>query len=105
MAEEFQKAADVSEIPQGTIKIVKVKGQEVSIANVEGKFYAFPNRCTHAGGPVGRGRLTGFVVQCPLHGSKFDITTGAVISPPALTPLHTFAVKLEKGEVWVKTPA
>jgi 3-phenylpropionate/trans-cinnamate dioxygenase ferredoxin subunit len=105
MVEGFQKVAGVSEIPPGTIKIAKFMGQEISIANVEGKFYAFPNKCTHAGGPVGRGKLTGFVVQCPLHGSKFDVRTGAVVSPPAQTPLKTFAVKVESESVWVKSSA
>jgi nitrite reductase/ring-hydroxylating ferredoxin subunit len=102
MAGEFQMAAAISEVPPGTIKIVKFMGQEISIANVEGKFYAFPNKCTHAGGPVGRGKLTGHVVQCPWHGSKFDIRTGAVVSPPAQTPLTTFALKVENESVWIK---
>jgi 3-phenylpropionate/trans-cinnamate dioxygenase ferredoxin subunit len=103
MVGEFQKATEVSEIPEGTMKIVKLMGHEISIANVEGQFYAFPNNCTHAGGPLGRGRLKGFVVQCPLHGSKFDIRTGAVVTSPAQTPLRTFVVKVEKGTVWVKS--
>lgn len=103
--EKFQKVASVSEIPPGTIKIAKVMGEEISIANVEGQFYCFPNRCTHQGGPVGRGKLTGFIVQCPLHGSKFDIRTGAVVSPPARTPLRTLAVKVENESVWVKSSA
>jgi len=102
MADDFRRLARVSEIRPGTIRIVKSKGEEILIANVEGKFYASPNKCTHMGGPVGRGRLTGFVVECPLHGSKFDVRTGAVISPPARTPLRTFVVKVEDDGVWVK---
>src|SRR5271170_4382928 len=105
MEGEFQKAADVSEIPQGTMKIVKLMGHEISIANVEGQFHAFSNSCTHAGGPLGRGKLEGFVVQCPLHGSKFDVRTGAVVGHPAQAPVRTFVVKVEKGTVWVKSTA
>jgi glycine betaine catabolism B len=87
MVDEFEKVADVSEVPQGTTKIVNLAGQEIAIANVEGKFYAFPNKCTHMGGPVGEGKLTGFVIQCPWHGSQFDVRTGAVVRPPAQRPL------------------
>jgi nitrite reductase/ring-hydroxylating ferredoxin subunit len=105
MAEDFQRVAGVSEIPPGAMKIAKISGEEVSIANVEGRFYAFSNRCTHVGGPLGRGRLTGSVVQCPFHGSKFDVRTGAVVSPPAQTPVTTFAVKVENDGVWVKVVA
>ena len=103
--DDFQKVAGVSEILPGKIKITKFMGQEISIANVNGQFYAFSNRCTHQGGPVGRGMLTGFVVQCPRHGSKFDIRTGAVVSPPARTSLTTFVVKVENDSVWVKKTA
>ena len=102
MVEGFQKVASASEIPSGKVKIAKFMGQEIAIANVEGQFYAFSNRCTHQGGPVGRGKLTGFAVQCPWHGSKFDIRTGAVLAPPAQTPLPTFAIKVEGGAIWVK---
>ena len=105
MVDGFQKVASISAIPPGTIRTAKFMGEEISIANVEGQFYAFPSRCTHAGGPLGRGNLAGFIVQCPFHGSKFDVRTGAVVSPPAQTPLRTFVVKVENGGVWVKNPA
>ncbi len=100
----FERVSGPTEIPPGTIKVVKAAGQEVSITNVEGKYYAFPNKCTHLGGPVGRGELTGFDVQCPWHGSKFDVRTGAVVTPPAQIPLKTFAVKVDADGVWVKKP-
>ncbi len=104
MVDDFQRMADVSEVPPGTIKIAKFMEQEISIANVGGQFYAFPNKCTHLGGPVGRGKLTVYVVQCPWHGSKFDVRTGAVVGPPAQTPLKTFMVKVENNSIWVKNP-
>ncbi len=102
---EFEKVADASDVAAGTTKIVKIMGEEIAIANVGGEFYAFPNKCTHMGGPVGRGKLTGYVVQCPWHGSKFDVRTGAVVGPPAQMPLKTFVVKVENKIVYVKKPA
>jgi 3-phenylpropionate/trans-cinnamate dioxygenase ferredoxin subunit len=54
MIDDFEKVAEVSEVPQGTTKIVIVGEVELFVANVEGSFYALPNKCTHMGGPLGR---------------------------------------------------
>jgi nitrite reductase/ring-hydroxylating ferredoxin subunit len=54
MIDDFEKIAEVSEVPQGTTKIVIVGEVELFVANVEGSFYALPNKCTHMGGPLGR---------------------------------------------------
>jgi len=101
---EFEKVADASELPAGAVKVVKVSGTEVMVANIEGTLYAIANKCTHVGGPLGKGRLNGSVIQCPLHGSKFDVKTGAVVSGPAQRPEPTFQVKVESSAVWIKKP-
>ena len=98
----FEKAAATSEIPNGTMKQVSVGGTDVMLANVNGTFYALSNKCTHAGGPLAKGKLDGFVVQCPLHGSKFDVRTGAVVGPPAQIPERVFGVKVEGNDVLVR---
>ena len=98
----FEKATTVAELPSGAMKQVTVGGQEVMLANVNGTFYALSNKCTHMGGPLAKGSLDGFVVQCPLHGSRFDVRTGAVIRPPARSPERAFPVKIEGEDVLVK---
>ncbi len=102
MMEEYEKVAEVSEIPSGTTKIVRVGALELFVANIEGSFYALPNKCTHAGGPLGRGRLAGNVIQCPWHGSKFDVRTGAVVGGPAQRPEPMLEVKVENSSILVK---
>ena len=97
----FEKVAATSEIPNGSMKQVSVGAIDVMLANVNGTFYALSNKCTHAGGPLAKGKLEGFVVQCPLHGSKFDVRTGAVVGPPAQIPERVFAVKVEGKDVLV----
>ena len=97
----FERVAATSEIPNGSMKQVDVGGIDVMVANVNGNFYALANKCTHAGGPLAKGRLEGFVVQCPLHGSKFDVRTGAVVGPPAQIPERVFGVKVEGKDVFV----
>jgi nitrite reductase/ring-hydroxylating ferredoxin subunit len=101
---EFERFADVSEIGPGKIKIAKIGETEVWVANIEGAFFAHPNKCTHAGGPVGRGRVNGTVIQCPLHGSRFDIRSGQVVGGPARVPLPSLEVKVEGTSVLVKRP-
>ena len=102
--EGFEKVAQTSEVPEGTTKVVKVGGIDVMVANIEGTLYAIANTCTHVGGPLGKGKLAGSVIQCPWHGSKFDVKTGAVVGGPAQKPEPTFQVKVENSAVWIKKP-
>ena len=102
--EGFVKFAEVSEIPPGKIKVAKAGTAEVWVANIEDSFYAHPNKCTHAAGAVGRGRLNGPIIQCPNHGSRFDVRTGQVVGGPAQVPLASFEVQVEGSSVWVKAP-
>jgi nitrite reductase/ring-hydroxylating ferredoxin subunit len=101
---EFEKFAETSELQEGKIKVGKVRGTEVWVANIEGTFHAYPNKCTHMGGPVGRGKMTGYIIQCPWHGSRFDVRTGQVVGGPAQLPLSPFEVKVEGAAVWVELP-
>ena len=100
----FVKVAETSEVPAGGMKVVKVGGTEVLVANFEGKLYAIGDKCTHVGGPLGKGKLEGSVVECPWHGSKFDLKTGAVKAGPAVEPEPTFEVKIENSSIWIKKP-
>jgi len=102
--EGFEKVAEASEVPVGAVKVVKVGGTDVMVANLGGKLYAIANKCTHVGGPLGEGKLTGSVIECPWHRSKFEVKTGAVLSGPALRPEATFQVTVEDSAVWVKKP-
>lgn len=97
----FVKIAAAGDIAPGTGKVVQAGGKALAVFNVEGKFYAIDNSCTHVGGPLGRGKLAGTVVTCPLHGSRFDVTSGAVVGPPARQPVKTYPVRVEAGNVLV----
>jgi len=85
----------IKDIPVGKIRLVRVNRTEVAVYNVAGTFYATCNACTHAEGPLSEGELDGKQVICPLHGSCFDVTTGAVTCGPADQPIETFQVKIE----------
>ena len=102
LATGFVKVALTSEIPQGEMKKVEVAGHEIVLANVGGKYCAIGNLCTHEGGPLDQGILEVHEVECPWHGSRFDIRTGAVKVGPALTPEPAYEVKVEGTNILIK---
>ncbi len=75
---EFVRVARLSDIPPGTVKGVKAKGKEILVANVDGEAYAIGDRCTHLRGHLHNGKLQGTVIECALHGAKFDVADGGV---------------------------
>ena len=77
--------------------------RRISIARVDQRFYAFDDLCTCADQacPLSGGLLTGTTVMCQCHGSRFDITTGAVINGPATAALKRYMVQEEEGAVRV----
>jgi glycine betaine catabolism B len=83
--------------------MVHVAGREVCLANVDGKYYAIGNVCTHEEGPLDQGRLEEYEVECPWHGSLFDIRTGHVIMGPASRPEPVQEVKLEGTNILIRT--
>ena len=96
---KFIKVARTSEIDPGTGKCVEVAGERIAIFNVEGQFYAIEDTCTHAEGSLSEGTLTGEEVECPLHGACFNIKTGEATTPPAITEVKTYNVKVSGGEI------
>ena len=97
----FEKAANVSDVPEGQAIVVEVDDEEVALCNVKGEIYAVANLCTHDGGPLGEGCLLGDEIECPRHGARFDVRTGAVKALPAILPIPTYEVKVEGDEVRV----
>ena len=84
METNYAKVATKSEIPLGKMKHIEVNGKEILIANVEGKFYAVSDRCGHENARLSTGTLNNAIVICPFHYSRFDVTTGKLISGPIL---------------------
>ena len=68
------------------------------MVNLDGKFYAIEDVCTHDGGPLGEGEA-GWLRSsiCPRHGARFDVRTGAALKMPAVEPAPTYEVKVEGG--------
>ena len=106
---EYIRVAGKSDIAIGTMKKFTLNGKEILIANVAGNYYAIGNECTHYGGDLSQGTLEGNIVTCPNHKSKFDVTTGKVISPPIEALGHPdiedepqYSIKVENKNIMVK---
>lgn len=99
---EFRTVAEASEIPPGTVREVTLGDDDIAVYNVEGQFFATTNVCTHDEAYLSDGELFGHVVECPLHGARFDVRTGKVLSLPAVYPLRTYEVRVEDGKVQVR---
>lgn len=88
----------VSAFVPGSCHLVKLSGADVAVFNVGGAFFATQSRCTHAGGPLCKGQLSGDIVQCPIHGARFNVTNGQVVRSPAQKPLQMYLVTID-GDV------
>jgi glycine betaine catabolism B len=102
LSEDFVKVAETKDIQPSTMKAVEVAGEKICVANVEGKYYAIGNVCTHVGGPLAEGTLEGYEVECPWHGSKFDVRSGEPTRPPARRPEPTYEVKVEGNNLLIR---
>jgi nitrite reductase/ring-hydroxylating ferredoxin subunit len=101
MMGEFTRVASTNDIPPGEMIVVEVDGEEVAVANVSGEFFAFSNTCTHRGGPLGEGILTGDVVECPFHAGQFNVRTGEAVAAPPTEPVQTHRVQVEGEDIRV----
>ena len=84
----------VSELPSGSKKIIEHDDLEIGVFNCGGDFYAIEDRCSHDDGPLAEGPFDAenCVVECPRHGSLFDLRTGRPKTLPAYEPVDTFPV-------------
>lgn len=104
LAEEFVKIADTKDIQSSQMKAVEVAGEKICVANIEGKYYAIGNVCTHVGGPLAEGTLEGYEVECPWHGSKFDVRTGEPTRSPATRAEPTYEIKVDGNNILIRKP-
>jgi nitrite reductase (NADH) small subunit len=98
--EAFQKVGRVEDIPPGTSKVVRINEKSIAVFNVEGQFYAIYNLCPHEGGPLGKGRVKGFVVSCPWHDLTFDVRNGQGTDRGGYC-VGSYEVRVEGAELFV----
>ncbi len=90
-----------SEIPNGESRLAEFNGKPIVLFNIDGKIFATSELCPHRAGPISEGKITGTTVECPWHGAKFDICTGAVQGGPAARPLKVYGTILSDDDIFV----
>jgi nitrite reductase/ring-hydroxylating ferredoxin subunit len=94
--------AKTGDIPEGEMRAYQVGGEDVTIANVDGSFYAINDVCTHAMCSLAEGDLEATTVTCACHGSEFDVTSGDVLGGPATEPVDSYEVTVEGDDIQVE---
>lgn len=103
-SEEWVRVASASDVKPGAILRVIVGDDQVALANADGELYAVDNVCTHEYAELHEGWIEDCLIECPLHGSRFDLRTGMVQSLPAVHALPLYEVKVEGEDVFVRGP-
>ncbi|WP_434667483.1 non-heme iron oxygenase ferredoxin subunit [Paraburkholderia sp. A3BS-1L] len=96
-----QDVCSVAELLPGDMKCVLLGDARILLSNVDGKVYATSDICSHALAYLSDGFLEGSVVECPLHGAQFDVTTGKALSAPADGDIETYEVRVADGRIFV----
>ncbi|MFN8159460.1 MAG: non-heme iron oxygenase ferredoxin subunit [Solirubrobacterales bacterium] len=91
----------LDELPPGEMRLVAVEERKIGVFNCGGDLYAIEDRCSHDNGPLAEGVFdpAACTVECPRHGSLFDLATGRPRTLPAFAPVQTFAVGVEGSTV------
>lgn len=91
----------VVDLPPGAMRLVEWEDVEIGVFNCGGTYYAIEDRCSHDDGPLAEGELNeaDCTVECPRHGSRFDLKTGKPLTLPAYAPVDTFPVVVDRDVI------
>lgn len=94
----------VDELPPGAKRVVMWDDLEIGVVNCRGEILAIEDRCSHDDGDLMEGDVDeeSCTVECPRHGSEFDLRTGKPLNLPAYVPIETFPVTVEDGVIKVE---
>jgi 3-phenylpropionate/trans-cinnamate dioxygenase ferredoxin component len=89
------------ELGEGEMRLVEADGRKIGVFKCGGDLLAIEDRCSHDDGPLAEGEFdaASCTVECPRHGSLFDLRTGRPKTLPAYQPVETFEVRVEDDEV------
>jgi nitrite reductase/ring-hydroxylating ferredoxin subunit len=100
--DDWTRVATSNDVGPGEVVGVKVGGEPVALANVDGELFAVSDVCSHEYVLLHDGWLDGDLIECPSHGSQFDLRTGKACCLPATKPLPLYDVRVEGDDVYVR---
>ena len=94
----------IQELPPGAMRLVEWDDLEIAVVNCGGDVLAIEDRCSHDDGNLVEGELDEetCTIECPRHGSVFDLRTGKPLNLPAYVPVDTFLVSVEDGLIKIE---
>lgn len=107
----MEKICNINDVEEGSMKGFEVGEKKILMAHIDGKFYAVDAICTHRGGYLPDGKISGKVVICPLHGTQYDVTSGKVVKNVSrlmkyltgeATDLNSYKVSVEGDSVFIE---
>jgi 3-phenylpropionate/trans-cinnamate dioxygenase ferredoxin subunit len=98
------KVAEFSDLKEGVGLKVDLDDHRIAVFLVDGSVFAIGDRCSHAEASLAEGEVFDHEVECPRHGSTFDLRSGEPQSLPATKPVPVYAVSIEEGDIYVEVP-
>ena len=92
----------LDELPRGRGVRVSVGEHRIAMFRIEDDVYAIGDRCSHAEASLSEGEVWGLTIECPRHGSEFDLKTGEPGALPATVPVPVYEVSIEDGTVYLE---
>ncbi|MCZ6711091.1 MAG: Rieske 2Fe-2S domain-containing protein [Gammaproteobacteria bacterium] len=83
----------LADLGEGEKRSLEAADTQVMVCRVRGTLYAVEDRCSHADNALCPGRLSGYMITCPVHSARFDVRSGAHEGPPAFTGIRSFAIE------------
>jgi len=104
MSDDYVMICTEKDLDEGAILVKNTGDRSILLAKQSGIIYALDDICTHDGAGLGDGDLIDGQIQCPRHGARFDLKTGAVTRMPAIIGISAYKVKVDQGKVYVALP-
>jgi len=97
-------AGPLSAFEEGVGVRLEIDAHRIAIFLVDGEVFAIGDRCSHAEASLSEGEVYDHEIECPRHGSAFDLRSGKPLSLPATKPVPVYSVTIEEGTVYVELP-
>jgi 3-phenylpropionate/trans-cinnamate dioxygenase ferredoxin subunit len=101
---EYLTVGSVDELKHGGKLFIEIDGAPIVVVNIDDRYYALADVCSHDDGPVGEGNLEGFEIVCPRHGARFDIRTGKALALPAFVDIPAYPVRVNGNQIEIGIP-
>ena len=103
MAGGWQAIAAEDELLGDSMQAFELDGHRLLLVNAAGRYFVIDEMCSHEDYSLALGCIKGTRIRCSLHGSYFDLESGAPLDEPADEPIRTYPVKVDQGRVWTRT--